>query len=159
DLSAFYFDIRKDSLYCDKAGDARRRATRTVIDETFRRIVTWLAPILCFTMEEAWVSRFGADESVHLEDFPATPKGWANGGLIQKWGRVRQLRRVVTGALELKRADKTIGASLEAAPLLAVADAADLALFNSVDLAEIAITSAASVALDESAPGDTFILP
>ena len=157
ELSAFYFDIRKDSLYCDKVSDPRRRAARTVIDEIFRRIVTWYAPILCFTMEEAWLSRFsGENESVHLQDFLATPKGWENAALIEKWNRIRQLRRVVTGALELKRADKTIGASLEAAPILHVADAGDLKLFDSVDLAEIAITSVASVKLGE---GEGFSLP
>src|SRR5882757_11112630 len=66
DLSAFYFDIRKDSLYCDAASSARRRSVRTVVDEIFRRIVTWYAPILCFTMEEAWTMRFGMGQSVHL---------------------------------------------------------------------------------------------
>jgi isoleucyl-tRNA synthetase len=148
ELSAFYFDIRKDSLYCDAITDPRRRAARTVIDEIFRRIVTWYAPILCFTMEEAWLSRFpGEEESVHLQDFPAMPPAWENAALIEKWNRIRQLRRVLTGALELKRADKTIGASLEAAPILHVADDADLKLFDTVDLAEIAITSVASVKL------------
>jgi isoleucyl-tRNA synthetase len=159
ELSAFYFDIRKDALYCDGASDPRRRAARTVLDEIFRRIVTWYAPILCFTMEEAWLARFpGEEESVHLQDFPSTPKGWADAALIRKWNRIRQLRRVITGALELARADKTIGASLEAAPILALADAEDMALFNNVDLAEIAITSAASVELGE--PGQSaFALP
>jgi len=145
DLSAFYFDIRKDALYCDAASGPRRRATRTVIDEIFRRIVTWFAPILCFTMEEAWTTRFGMDESVHLNDFFPAPKEWDNAELIQKWSRIRELRRVVTGALELARADKIIGSSLEAAPLLGVADAADKTLFETIDLAEITITSTASV--------------
>ena len=105
ELSAFYFDIRKDSLYCDALGDSRRRAARTVIDEIFRRIVTWFAPILCFTMEEAWVSRFpGDNESVHLQDFPATPKNWADAELIDKWKKFREVRRVVTGALEVAMA-------------------------------------------------------
>jgi isoleucyl-tRNA synthetase len=144
DLSAFYFDIRKDALYCDPAHAARRRATRTVTDEIFRRIVTWFAPILCFTMEEAWVSRF-PDDSVHLNDFFAAPAEWANPDLIRKWSRIRDLRRVVTGALELARADKTIGSSLEAAPVLVVTDTADKALFDNIDLAEIAITSTAGV--------------
>ncbi|HVW73824.1 MAG TPA: isoleucine--tRNA ligase [Rhizomicrobium sp.] len=144
DLSAFYFDIRKDALYCDPTGTPRRRATRTVMDEIFRRIVTWFAPILCFTMEEAWVSRF-PDDSVHLQDFFATPAEWANPELIRKWSRVRELRRLVTGALELARAEKHIGSSLEAAPVLVVTDGADKALFDSIDLAEIAITSTATV--------------
>ena len=145
DLSSFYFDIRKDSLYCDAVGSARRRAARTVLDEIFRRIVTWFAPILCFTMEEAWTMRFGMDQSVHLNDFFPAPAEWESPDLIRKWGRVRELRRVVTGALELARAEKLIGASLEAAPVLAVSDASDKALFDTIDLAEIAITSAASV--------------
>ena len=109
---------------------SRRRAARTVTDEIFRRIVTWFAPILCFTMEEAWTTRFGMDDSVHLQDFFADAGGWANPGLIEKWTRIRELRRVVTGALELARADKTIGSSLEAAPVLLVSDAADKALFD-----------------------------
>ncbi|HEY4078289.1 MAG TPA: isoleucine--tRNA ligase [Rhizomicrobium sp.] len=144
DLSAFYFDIRKDALYCDPASSTRRRSTRTVTDEIFRRIVTWYAPILCFTMEEAWTTRFPGD-SVHLQDFFAVPAAWANADLIKKWLRIRELRRVVTGVLELARADKTIGASLEAAPVLVVTDAADKVLFDTVDLAETSITSVASI--------------
>src|SRR5215469_2257850 len=125
DLSAFYFDIRKDVLYCDALGAKRRRATRTVMDELFRRVVTWFAPILCFTMEEAWLSRFPESESVHLETFFDVPSNWHNPALIEKWKRVRDLRRVVTGALELERAAKKIGSSLEAAPTLYVSDPAD----------------------------------
>jgi len=149
DLSAFYFDIRKDSLYCDPRDSVRRRSVRTVTDEVFRRIVTWFAPILCFTMEEAWTTRFGMEQSVHLQDFFPAPKEWANADLVKKWSRIRELRRVVTGALELARADKSIGSSLEAAPVLVVSEASDKALFDSIDLAEIAITSVASV---ETAP-------
>jgi isoleucyl-tRNA synthetase len=145
DLSAFYFDIRKDALYCDPASAARRRATRTVTDEIFRRIVTWFAPILCFTMEEAWVTRYGMDTSVHLEDFFPAPDEWAGPDLIKKWSRIRDLRRVLTGALELARAEKQIGSSLEAAPVLVVTDPTDKALFDTIDLAEVAITSAACV--------------
>jgi isoleucyl-tRNA synthetase len=158
ELSAFYFDIRKDALYCDPAASARRRSTRTVTDEIFRRIVTWFAPILCFTMEEAWTTRFGMEQSVHLQDFFPAPKEWANPALIAKWARIRELRRVVTGALELARADKTIGSSLEAAPVLVVSDAADKALFDSLDLAEIAITSVASVQTAASLEG-LYVVP
>ncbi|NBP84328.1 MAG: isoleucine--tRNA ligase, partial [Mycobacteriaceae bacterium] len=103
-------------------------ATRTVTGEIFRRIVTWFAPILCFTMEEAWTLRFGMDQSVHLQDFFPAPAQWTNAELIKKWTRVRELRRVVTGALELARADKTIGSSLEAAPVLVVSAAVPAAL-------------------------------
>jgi isoleucyl-tRNA synthetase len=159
ELSAFYFDISKDALYCDRKDDPRRRAARTVIDEIFRRVVTWFAPILCFTMEEAWLLRFpGERESVHLQLFPETPASWADPALVEKWTRIRTLRRVVTGALEIARRDKTIGASLEAAPVLFVQDARDAALFDDVSLAEIAITSAARVELGEG-PADAFRLP
>jgi len=158
ELSAFYFDIRKDSLYCDPASAPRRRAARTVIDEIFRRAVTWLAPILCFTMEEAWLLRFPKEESVHLHTFFETPAEWANEALIKKWDRIRDLRRVVTGALEIVRAAKTIGASLEAAPVLYVTDKSDADLFATVDLAEIAITSDAQIKIG-AAPADAFTLP
>ena len=112
------------------------------MDEIFRRIVTWFAPILCFTMEEAWLSRFpGEDESVHLQTFFDGAAGWTNPALIEKWKRIRELRRVVTGALELERAAKKIGSSLEAAPTLYVADEADAEILRSVPFDEIAITS------------------
>ena len=159
ELSAFYFDIRKDSLYCDAIGDARRRAVRTVSDEIFRRIVTWFAPILCFTMEEAWLQRFpGDNESVHLQSFFEAPAGWKNPSLIEKWKRLRELRRVVTGALELERAAKRIGASLEAAPALHVTDESDADLLASVPFEEVAITSGFRV-LTGILPEGAFTLP
>ncbi|HWM61557.1 MAG TPA: class I tRNA ligase family protein, partial [Rhizomicrobium sp.] len=157
DLSAFYFDIRKDALYCDPLGSARRRSVRTVTDEIFRRIVTWYAPILCFTMEEAWTTRFGMEQSVHLQDFFPAPQEWTNAGLVKKWSRIRELRRVVTGVMEIARADKTIGASLEAAPILCLTDPTDKALFEGVDLAEIAITSDAKIEMVSEISGLYFI--
>jgi isoleucyl-tRNA synthetase len=158
DLSAFYFDIRKDVLYCDRADSPRRRAARTTIEETFRHVVTWFAPILCFTMEEAWHCRYGDGEaSVHLQEFPVTPAAWADESSIRKWDRIRALRRVVTGVLEIARRDKVIGASLEAAPVLYVSDPNDAALFEAVDLAGIAITSGATISLAEP-PADAFRL-
>jgi isoleucyl-tRNA synthetase len=158
ELSAFYFDIRKDALYCDPRHGLRRRAVRTVLDELFRRVVTWLAPILCFTMEEAWLLRFpGENESVHLQQFPAIPADWADPVLIEKWNRIRSLRRVVTGALEIARREKLIGASLEAAPVLYVTNGSDAALFEGIDLADIAITSSARVERGDG-PEDAFRL-
>ena len=157
DLSAFYFDIRKDALYCDAASSTRRKSTRTVIDAIFRHVVTWLAPVLCFTMEEAWLLRFpGENESVHLHTFPEAPKEWHDEKLVQKWARVRELRRVVTGALEIARRDKVIGASLEARPVLFV-NADDAKLMDGIDLGEIAITSHAVVSTHD-APADAFKL-
>ncbi len=159
DLSAVYFDIRKDALYCDPKSSPRRRAARTVLDELFRCIVKWLAPILCFTMEEAWLLRFpGETSSVHLQLFEPLPDSWLDPALVEKWSRIRALRRVVTGALEIARRDKVIGASLEAAPVLYLADEKDRALFRSVDLAEIAITSQAGIEAGEG-PADAFRLP
>ena len=158
DLSAWYFDIRKDALYCD--GDTpRRRAARTVLDLLFHRLTTWLAPVLVFTMEEVWLERFpGDDASVHLQDFPDTPDAWRDPGLAAKWDAIRQVRRVVTAALEKQRAAKVIGASLEAAPVVHVADAQVAEALESVDFAEICITSDLTVSTD-AAPVDAFMLP
>ena len=153
DLSAFYFDIRKDALYCDAATSPRRRAARTVLDALFHRLVTWLAPMLPFTMEEVWLARFpGEDSSVHLVDFPATPHDWRDPALAAKWEGVRRVRRVVTGALELERRDKRIGASLEAAPVVHVADAALRAALASVDFADVCITSDLTLSADPAPP-------
>ncbi|TGN61778.1 isoleucine--tRNA ligase [Paracoccus liaowanqingii] len=158
DLSAFYFDVRKDALYCDAPGSARRRAARTVLDILYHRLVTWLAPILPFTMEDVWLSRFPSDDdSVHLHDFPATPADWLNEPLAAKWDHVRRARRVVTAALEVKRTDKTIGASLEAAPVVHVEDADMLAALKSVAFADVCITSDLSLTRDP-APNEAFRL-
>ncbi len=141
DLSAFYFDIRKDALYCDGETD-RARAARTVLDILFHRLTAWLAPILVFTMEEVWLERFpGDDSSIHLIDMPDTPASWRDDALAAKWAKVRTARRAVTAALEVQRTEKVIGASLEAAPVVHVKDATMLAALKSVDFADICITS------------------
>jgi isoleucyl-tRNA synthetase len=158
DLSAFWFDIRKDALYCDAPGDLRRRAVRTVMDAVFARLVTWLAPILPFTMEEVWLSRFpGAESSVHLVDIPETPADWLNAGLAAKWEAVRKARRVVTGALELERREKRIGASLEAAPVVHVADPGLRETLSGVEFQDVCITSALTLSAAE-APSGAFTL-
>ncbi|MFK7755148.1 MAG: isoleucine--tRNA ligase, partial [Sedimentitalea sp.] len=158
DLSAFYFDIRKDALYCD--GDtARRRATRTVLEILFHRLTTWLAPVLVFTMEEVWLERFPGDQSsVHLIDMPETPTAWRNDALAEKWGKIRAARRVVTAALEVQRTDKVIGASLEAAPTVHISDSETLATLQSVPFDDICITSALALSQD-AAPDTGFTLP
>lgn len=159
DLSAFWFDIRKDALYCDAPDSLRRRAVRTVMDALFHRLTLWLAPMLPFTTEDIWLSRFPSEEdSVHLHDFPETPAEWRDEALAAKWDALRRARRVVTAALELKRADKTIGASLEAAPVVHVEDAALLKSLRSVDFADVCITSAISLTSDP-APAEAFRLP
>jgi isoleucyl-tRNA synthetase len=118
DLSAFYFDIRKDAIYCDRPDSPRRRAARTVLDHLHRCLAAWLAPVLVFTAEEAWVARFGEQASVHLEDFPALPAGWRDDALGAKWERVRARRAVVTSALEEMRQAGTIGSSLQGGAVL-----------------------------------------
>ncbi|TKW67303.1 MAG: isoleucine--tRNA ligase [Paracoccus denitrificans] len=159
DLSSFYFDIRKDALYCDGPDSIRRRSARTVLDLLFHRLVTWLAPILPFTMEDVWLSRFPSDDdSVHLHDFPETPADWLNEPLALKWDGVRRARRAVTAALEVKRADKTIGASLEAAPIVHVRDDQMLKALKSVNFADICITSDLSLTADPI-PAEAFRMP
>ena len=154
-----YFDIRKDALYCDAVTSPTRRAARTVLDVLFHRLTTWLAPILVFTMEEVWLCRFpGEASSVHLIDMPQTPAVWLNPTLATKWDGIRAARRVVTGALEIQRTAKVIGASLEAAPVVHIADTAILAALRSVDFADLCITSAIQVTGDD-APPEAFRLP
>ncbi len=158
DLSAFYFDIRKDSLYCDRPDAPRRRACRTVLEAVFSRLTAWLAPILCFTAEEAWRHRPGGSEnSVHLRFFPEVPGSWRNHRLAQKWTRIREIRRVVTGALELERAAKRIGSSLQAAPVVYMTQEHREALAG-LDLAEIALTSEVII-LEGPVPEGSFTLP
>ncbi len=158
DLSAFYFDIRKDALYCDPYDSVTRRAALTVLDLVFEALTAWLAPMLCFTMDEAWLNRFPGDQtSVHLRQFPAIPPDWRDEGLAAKWRKIRQVRRVVTGALEIERKEGRIGSSLEAAPKVYVADKDLRAALHGVDLAEIAITSGARLLLGEG-PDNAFRL-
>jgi len=149
DLSSFYFDVRKDALYCDGASD-RQKAARTVLDILFHRLTTWLAPILVFTMEEVWLERFPGDESsVHLIDMPETPADWLDAALAEKWDAVRRARSVVTGALEIQRRDKVIGSSLEAAPIVHVGTDMEV-LLTSLPFDDICITS--GVAIDTGMP-------
>ena len=154
DLSAFYFDIRKDALYCDPYDSRTRKAALTVLDRFFAALTAWLAPMLCFTMEEAWLNRFPDESaSVHLRAFPHVPSEWRDEKLADKWRQVRQVRRVVTGALEIERKEGRIGSSLEAAPKVYIADKDLRAALSGVDLAEIAITSGARLLLGEAPEG------
>jgi isoleucyl-tRNA synthetase len=158
DLSAFYFDIRKDALYCDPYSSVMRKAALTVIDEVFHCTVAWLAPMLCFTAEEAWLARYpGEKSSVHLELFPEVPPNWRNEALAEKWRKVRLVRRAVTGALEVERAHKRIGSSLEAALIVYVSDPDLFAALVEIDLAEVCITSAATL-IEGEGPAEAFRL-
>ncbi|TPI56504.1 MULTISPECIES: isoleucine--tRNA ligase [unclassified Mesorhizobium] len=153
ELSAFYFDIRKDALYCDAPSSAKRKASVQVVRHLFDCLVRWLAPMLPFTMEEAWLDRHPDAVSVHLDQFPAIPENWKNEALAEKWRKVRQVRRVVTGALEIARAQKVIGSSLEAVPVVTIDDAALEAAISDVDMAEMAITSDLIIAHGEVQQG------
>src|SRR5262249_29567364 len=146
DLSAFYFDVRKDALYCDPYSPVTRKACLTALKELSRCPVTWLAPMLPFPAEEAWLARSPPpDDSVHLDPSPAVPKEWLDAALAEQWRKVRLVRRVVTGALEVERAAKRIGASLEAAPVIYVADADLFAPLVAAGLAVRCIPSAATL--------------
>ena len=155
ELSAFYFDIRKDALYCDAPSSPRRRAALFVIRKLFDCLVLWFAPMLPFTTEEAWLSRDPGAVSVHLEQFPAVPTEWTNPALAERWRKIRIVRRAVTGALEIERKEKRIGSSLEAAPIVYIADADLATSLRDQDLAEICITSDITVKLGEG-PADSF---
>jgi isoleucyl-tRNA synthetase len=152
ELSAFYFDIRKDALYCDAPSSLRRRAALSVIRTLFDSLVLWFAPMLPFTTEEAWLSRSPAAASVHLEQFPTIPGEWRNDALAEKWKKIRTIRKVVTGALEIERKDKRIGSSLEAAPIVYVGSELSDAI-GLMDADEIFITSGATIKITGSALG------
>jgi isoleucyl-tRNA synthetase len=162
ELSAFYFDIRKDALYCDAPSSLRRKASLHVVAHLFDCLTAWLAPILCFTMEEAWLERHPGTQSVHRRQFPDVPAAWRDDALAQKWQKVRTVRRVVTGALEVvRRLEKTdphhIGSSLEATPLVHVTRQDLAEALTGLDMAEICITSDLTVSAD-AAPHGAFVL-
>ncbi len=160
DLSAVYFDIRKDSLYCDAPSDVRRRAARTVMAAILERLLAWLAPIMPFTTEESFLMSPFADraDSVHLLQFPDTPAEWKDVGLAARWDKIFRVRRVVTGAIEIERREKRIGSSLEAAPKVFIADADLLAAYQGETAEDIFITSQAEL-VSGPAPEDAFRLP
>ena len=157
DLSAFYFDVRKDSLYCDALGSARRRAARSVLHILFDTLTAWLAPVLAFTAEEAWLARHpDTPDSVHLRAMPEIPPSWRADALAEKWRRLRAIRRAVTGALEVARRERRIGSSLQARPRVWLAGS-DAACVEGTDLAALAIASDLEVAFG-AAPEDAFRL-
>jgi isoleucyl-tRNA synthetase len=159
DLSAFYFDIRKDALYCEPISSIKRKAALETIEQIFRCTCLWLAPLMCFTAEEAWLSRYPSETaSVHVETFPKLPAAWRDDALAEEWEQIKRVRRVVTGALEIERANKRIGSSLEAAPKVFVDGDDLLAVLEDVDFAEVCITSGVEIISGE-APEGAFKLP
>ncbi|MBV8526377.1 MAG: isoleucine--tRNA ligase [Acetobacteraceae bacterium] len=155
DLSAFYFDIRKDCIYCDRPDAIRRRAARTVLDHLQRCLTTWLAPALCFTAEEAWGARFGQESSVHLQAFPALPSFWRDEQLAERWARIREIRKAGTAALEEERRDGRIGSSLQASVTLRFGPDEE-PLLSEEGWAEILIVS--QLRIEQGDPGAGFIV-
>ncbi|MFY8210520.1 MAG: class I tRNA ligase family protein, partial [Caulobacter sp.] len=150
DLSALFFDVRRDSLYCDRPDALKRRAYRTVLDYVFDRLTIWLAPLASFTMEEAWTTRFPEAGPVAYRVIPETPANWRNDAEAKRWAKVEKVTSVVTGALEVERREKRIGSALEAAPVVHVADEDLLAAFEGLDAAEVFRTSAATLVADDA---------
>ncbi|MES3029698.1 MAG: isoleucine--tRNA ligase [Pseudomonadota bacterium] len=157
ELSSLFFDIRRDSLYCDQPGELRRRAARTVMDAVFERLTAWLAPLMPFTTEEAWTMRYPDAHSNCMRVIPQTPADWRNDAEAARWAKVQQVTSVVTGALEIERREKRMGAALEAAPRVHVADADLLAAFDGLDAAEVFRTSQATLSAGEG-PAGAFAL-
>ncbi len=146
ELSALFFDIRRDALYCDRPDTVRRRAARTVMQAAFERLTAWLAPLIPFTMEEAWTTRYPDAHSNCLRVIPDTPAEWRNDAEAGRWAKVQAVTSVVTGALEIERREKRLGAALEAAPKVHIADPDLMAAFEGLDPAEVFRTSQATLA-------------
>ncbi len=144
DLSALYFDVRKDSLYCDRPDADRRRAARTVMDEVFMRLTAWLAPLVPFTMEEAWTTRFPDAGTNCARVIPETPGEWRNPAEAERWAGVQTVLEIVNEALEAARRDKRIGGALDAWPVVA-GPAHAFAPFEGLDPAEVFRTSGAEL--------------
>jgi isoleucyl-tRNA synthetase len=151
ELSALLFDVRRDALYCDRPDSLRRRAARTVMDLAFERLTIWLSPLLPFTTEEAWSTRFPEAGPNALRVFPPTPETWRNDAEAERWRQVQEVTSVVNGALEIERREKRIGASLEAAPFVSV-EPEFLSSFDGLDPAEVFRTSQAEFTTANAPP-------
>ena len=163
DLSAFYFDIRKDRLYCDRPDLFERRVTRSVLEVLLDALTSWLTPFIPFTAEETWAAKGAAVlpnydlQTVHQKTYPDFAAAWHNLQAASDWETLRKIRRVVTGAIEIERAEKRLGSSLEAHPVLYLNDAVDQKLAAIIDWAELAITSQFTLVNGE-APANAFTM-
>ncbi|PZU48979.1 MAG: isoleucine--tRNA ligase [Sphingomonas sp.] len=151
DLSAFFFDVRKDSLYCDAGFAPKRRAYRTVLSILFEALNHWLAPVLAFTAEEAHEHRHGDGTSVHHGTYADIPAAWRDEALDAKFERLRNLRALVTQAIEPMRREKVVGSSNEVAVVIH-ASAEDVALVKSVNFAELCIVAHVDAFASEAEP-------
>ena len=155
-MSSFYFDIRKDCLYCDDKTNKKRKSCRSILKIIFDFLTAWFAPILCFTAEEAWLSdNFNHKESIHLRIFPKPDQKWNNKKICEQWKEIINIRKVVTSAIEIERQKKIIGSSLEASTELTVPKKIKNYL-NDINLSDLFIVSSAKI-VDELS-GNTFSL-
>ncbi|NBU27513.1 MAG: isoleucine--tRNA ligase, partial [Caulobacteraceae bacterium] len=148
DLSSLFFDIRRDSLYCDRPDSLTRRAYRTVLDLVFERLTAWLSPIAPFTMDEAWLTRFPDAGHNAFRVIPETPAEWQDEAVAERWARIGEVTGAVTAALELERREKRIGSALEAAPVVRLGQPDLMAAFAGLDAAEIFRTSKAVLQME-----------
>jgi len=145
DLSSFYFDIRKDCLYCDDIASKNRISCRYTLKIIFDFLTAWFAPILCFTTEEAWLSKnFNNKDSIHLKNFPKADKKWNDKKIGEQWKEIINIRKVVTSAIEIKREKKIIGSSLETSAELLVPEKIKNYL-NSLNLNDLFIVSSTKI--------------
>ena len=143
ELSAFYFDIRKDTLYCDDFSSTKRQASINLLGLILDMLMKWFAPILSFTTEEIYqIINQGQNSSIHLQAFPKIPTNWKNEKLFEKWEKFKIIRNVVNAAIEIKRSNKDIGSSLEADVEVYLKDDY-LKIVKDLDLSENFITSKA----------------
>ncbi|WP_394762966.1 isoleucine--tRNA ligase [Phenylobacterium sp.] len=157
ELSALFFDVRRDVLYCDQPDSVRRRAARTAMQAVFERLTAWLSPLIPFTTEEAWLTRYPDAGSNCLRTIPDTPAAWRNDAEAARWAKVQAVTSVVTGALEVERREKRLGAALEAAPVAYIADSDLMSAFDGLDAAEVFRTSQATL-IAADGPADAFRL-
>ena len=142
DLSAFYFDIRKDALYCEPVNSKIRKASIKFLNITLDILLRWFAPIISFTTEEIYKIIYNNEKSIHLENFSTIPEKWLNKSLGNKWNQLKLVRQVCNVAIEVKRTNKELGSSLEA-DLEIFLDKKYLDLVKNIDLSEFCITSKA----------------
>ena len=160
DLSAFFFDIRKDCLYCDAATDPKRMAYRTVLDILFHALVRYAAPVLVFTSEEVWQTRFPDADSVHFSEWPEVDPSWTDQGLLLRWCDVRPWRKLANEHIEALRREKVVGSSLEAEIRMAFpADPYDREVerLKTINMSEVLIVAAAEIAITNSADFDVSV--
>ena len=149
DLSAFYFDIRKDTLYCDPKNSEKRKSTLLVLNIILNSLLKWFAPILSFTTEEIYQLVSKNNKSIHLEKFLNFPKEFENNQLNEKWSELSKIRDICNISIEEKRASKEIGSSLEASLEIEL-DKKGLDLIKGIDLSEICITSSVKIKKEPS---------